>query len=234
MLRILHTNDFHGSLDDSRFGSLSRLRSRVDLYFDSGDAIKSGNLSVPIHRDPVWPRLANLNCTASVIGNRESHILETAFLSKLSGATHPILCGNLKRKDGSAPLPSSLSLEMAGLRIGVFGVMVPMVTERMVAKAASQFLWSDPILVARQVAEELRHQVDLLIALTHIGFAKDKELAAMVPSIDLILGGHSHTVLDEPAMVGRTAIGQTGSHGRNAAVMMWQAGRLSDYKLEPL
>ncbi len=114
--------------------------------------------------------------------------------------------------------PPSLQLEVEGLRVGVFGVMVPMVTSAMKTAAASSYLWTQPIEEARKQVAELRNKVDLVIALTHIGHARDRELAEQVPGIDLILGGHSHTVLVEPVLVGTTWIAQTGSHGRHAGV----------------
>lgn len=232
-LEILHTNDFHGTLDDSKQSVLARLRPTADLYFDSGDCVKAGNLAMPLKPEAVWTRLEALNCTASVIGNRESQPLEGPFKKKIEGAAHPLLCANLRRKDGTRPLLESLILEAAGFKVGVFGVMVPMVTERMATRAASQFLWDDPLSVAARWVEELRSQVDCLIALTHIGVRQDEKLAERCPGIDLILGGHSHTVLDAPIWVGKTAICQAGSHGKYVGVYSWSPERL-EYRLESL
>jgi 2',3'-cyclic-nucleotide 2'-phosphodiesterase (5'-nucleotidase family) len=99
--------------------------------------------------------------------------------------------------------------------------MVPMVTERMKMQSASQYLWTNPVEDALQIAEELRPQVDVVIALTHIGFGQDKILAERASSIDLILGGHSHTVLEAPVRVGSTWIAQGGSHSRFAGAYLW-------------
>src|SRR3982751_3616415 len=105
MLRILHTNDFHGMLDERREQTLRELRKDVDVYFDCGDCIKAGNLAIPLKPDPVWSRLAALDCTASVLGNRETHPLETPFKAKIAGATHALLCGNMVRRgDGERVL----------------------------------------------------------------------------------------------------------------------------------
>lgn len=204
------------------------MRKDVDLYFDCGDCIKSGNLAIPIKPDPVWPRLAALNCTANVIGNRESHPLEAPFKAKIAGASHPILCANLKRRNnGEQVLPGTLVLDVRGIKVGIFAVMVAMVTERMATRVASQFLWDDPIKTAQRLAREMRPQVDCLIALTHIGYKKDQLLAAACPEIDIIFGGHSHTVLESAEMVGNTAICQAGSHGRFAGICTWsQTGQV--------
>jgi 2',3'-cyclic-nucleotide 2'-phosphodiesterase (5'-nucleotidase family) len=235
MLKILHTNDFHGALDDNRQSKLSELRKEVDLYFDCGDCIKAGNLSIPLKPEPVWPRLAALRCTASVTGNRESHPLESPFKAKIAGHTHPILCANLKRKDtGEQVLPPTMLLEVNGLKVGILAVMVAMVTQKMATRVASQFLWDDPIQTAKRLAQELRPKVDVLIALTHIGYKKDIELATQCPEIDIIFGGHSHTVLEKAEMVGKTAICQAGSHGKFAGLCTWSQTGEIDSQLRPL
>lgn len=204
-----------------RASLLAPLRADADLYFDSGDCIKTGNLGVPLRPEPVWEQLAQLRCDASVLGNRESHVLESAFRMKLAGHAHPLLAGNLRTKDGERPLPGVLKLQVGDVRVGVLGVMVPMVTERMKTQAASRYLWDPPIPTAMTLARELRPNVDLLIALTHIGHRQDLELAERCPEIDAILGGHSHTVLPTPTRVGRTAVCQGGSHCRYVGVYEW-------------
>ena len=96
-----------------------------------------------------------------------------------------------------------------------------MVTERMATKAASAYLWDPPIPNAIELVEELRPNVDLLICMTHIGHRQDLELAEKCQAIDVILGGHSHTVLEAPQKVGRVAVCQGGSHGRFAGIYEW-------------
>jgi 2',3'-cyclic-nucleotide 2'-phosphodiesterase (5'-nucleotidase family) len=98
---------------------------------------------------------------------------------------------------------------------------VPMVTERMASRHASAYIWDPPIPVAATLAEALRPKVDCLIALTHIGHRQDLELASSCPLFDLILGGHSHTVLEEPVRVGDTFVCQGGSHGRFIGKYRW-------------
>lgn len=191
------------------------------VYFDSGDCIKAGNLAVPLGPEKAWNWLGVAGCDASVLGNRETHVLPSAFRAKIAGHRHPILCANLTDRAGGGVLPGTLILERAGLVVGVFGVMVPMVTARMKTQAASAYLWSDPMEAAVRCVADLRDRCDLVIALTHIGHAQDELLAARVSGIDVILGGHSHTVLQTPQRVGKTWICQGGSHGRFAGRYVW-------------
>lgn len=176
--------------------------------------------------ESVWQFLSQATCTASVIGNRETHLMEGAFRAKLAGASHPILCANLKTKTGEPFLPSNLIFEINGQSIGVIGVSVPMVTDRMKSKAMSAFIWELPIPVAISEAKIIRPQVDLLIALTHIGVQNDRILAQKCPEIDIILGGHSHTILPKPEKVGQTWICQGGSHARFIGKYQWEDGEL--------
>jgi len=174
-------------------------------------------------------------------------VIPAALAKKLEGRRHPILCANWRFKspqsdhshlDGRAsigPFPGHLVVEAGRLKVGLVGVMVPMVTDKMATQAASAYLWDPPIPAAIREAERLRPEVDCLIALTHIGLRQDRELAGRCGLFDLILGGHSHDVLTEPVMVGRTAICQTGSHARFAGRYEWdpEAG-LTAYALIPL
>jgi 2',3'-cyclic-nucleotide 2'-phosphodiesterase (5'-nucleotidase family) len=210
-LTILHTNDMHGTLDLERLTALKKLRSGCDLYFDTGDAIKTGNLGVPLWPEPVWTMLDELHCDAGVLGNRETHPVSSIFKAKLAGTQHPILCANLRDKAGVNPLARNLVIERKGLRIGLVGVMVPMVTDKMKTQFASAYLWRPPVEVALEEAEALRPNVDALFALTHIGHRQDVRLAES-GAYDVIFGGHSHTVLMTPERV---------SHNRFAGVYQW-------------
>lgn len=226
-LKILHTNDLHGRLRQGAFARLAEARSDADLYVDSGDAIKTGNLGVPMAREEVWGLLERLRCDASVIGNRETHVLEAAFRAKLAGATHPVLCANLVKRDGTRPLAGSVIVEKQGVRIGLFGVSVAMVTARMKTQAASAYLWEPPIERALETAAELRRSVDAVFALTHIGLSQDRVLAEAGSDIDVIFGGHSHSVLEKPELVAGTWICQGGSHARFFGEYVWDGQTLT-------
>jgi 5'-nucleotidase len=226
-LRILHTNDLHGTMSDAVQAGLAELRRDCDLYFDTGDAIKAGNLAIPVAPDPVWTRLQDLQCTASVPGNREAHLYEHVMRRKLTGMAHPMICANLRHVRGDALFPPSIDFEYNGLRVGIIAAMVPMVTDQTRTKAAATLRWTQPVESLRPVAAELRPKVDVLIALTHIGLTRDRELARADLGINIIFGGHSHDVLERPEQVGGTWIAQGGSHSRFAGVYAWTGTELT-------
>ncbi len=219
---FLHTNDFHGRLTPELADAIrARKEALGALYVDCGDCIKTGNLGIPLRREEAWENLARAGCDVGTIGNRETHILTKVFEAKIEGHQHPLLVANLRAKHGPPPLPSTLVVEHTGIQIGFFGMMVPMVTERMKTQAASAFLWDSPIETARQIVPELRKTCDLVVALTHIGHRQDRLLAETVAGIDIIFGAHSHTVLESPERVGNTWIAQGGSHGRFYGEYVW-------------
>lgn len=225
-ITLVHTNDLHGALTAEKLPFLVSLRRGVDFYFDSGDCIKAGNLALPVKTDPAWPMMVEARCDASVPGNRESHPLVSGKKAKFRGVGHTVLCANWKDRAGNSVFPSHAFLEgPRGQRVAVFGVMVPMVTSKMATQAASQYLWDPPIATAVELVAQLRSKADFVVALTHIGIVQDRKLALACPELDLILGGHSHTVLEEPEMVGSVAICQGGSHARYVGRYALESGK---------
>lgn len=219
-LRILHTNDFHNHWSDQVQGALSALMGDISapptLYVDAGDAIKAGNVGVSLGGEPILTRLSEQNCSAMTMGNREFHVSRPLLQKKIADASFPVLCANIRSKaeGGSVPTVSSTILTVGNTRMALFGLTVPMVTDRMSARHLSDFLFDDPIKTAEKLVPTLREGADIVIALTHIGIKSDERLAESVKGIDLIIGGHTHVVLEEPKWVNGTPIVQAGSHGR--------------------
>src|ERR1041384_4588364 len=92
-----------------------------------------------------------------------------------------------------------------------------MITERMLSRRASSYVFDNPLATASCYGPLLRarFQPDLLIAMTHIGIRQDRELAAQTEGIDLIIGGHTHVTLPEGERIGNTLIVQTGCFGKH-------------------
>lgn len=203
-LHILHTNDFHNALTDVGAARLKQaveeLRGAPYLLLDAGDAIKAGNVGVSPFGEPILTRMNDIGYHAMTMGNREFHVWKRCLTAKIGRARFPVLCGNVRpnKRRSIRPLQPHALFLAGGLRVAVFGVTVPMVTERMKVAALSSFLFSDPILVAQRIVDEIRRNADVVIGLTHIGLKEDKRLASSVPGIDLIVGGHSHDTLMAP------------------------------------
>jgi len=91
---------------------------------------------------------------------------------------------------------------------------------------------------ARRWFDSLHPAPDLLIALTHMGLEADRALAETLPELDLIIGGHSHSRLQEPISVGPVLIAQAGSRLQNIGRLRLEVERgkivSHDYELLPL
>lgn len=226
-MTILHTNDVHGKWSEAFALRLRALKAEHNaLLLDAGDSIRSGNVAVPVKPEGAWAFMAQAGYDAMTIGNREFHVMPAVFAAKTKGAPCPLLCANIYSKSPGMPLPvqPSLILHHAGLRVGLFGLLVPMVTTRMKSAFLSAYLFHPPLQTARQLVQTLRPQVDLLIALTHIGLAQDRLLAAQEPGLDLIIGGHSHTPVSPPEVVNRVPIVQAHPFGRGFGMLHWREG----------
>lgn len=97
-----------------------------------------------------------------------------------------------------------------GLKLGFVGIMGAHAAD--VAPMAAPVTFSDQISAVRRSADYLRSQnVDVIILISHSGEVEESEFAKAVPEIDVIIGGHSHSVISQPIVVGKTIIVQTGT-----------------------
>jgi len=234
---LLHTNDFHNHLRDRQARRLQTCRQELGtrgLLLDAGDAIASGNVTFRPGGEPILERMTRIGYDAMTVGNREFHVWPRGLRCKLFRAGFPVLCANLRPSlsRASADAESLSGLPYAALephseervrpyiviepepewRIVVFGLTVPMVTERMLARKFSAYVFDDPVRTGSALAPALRQQFQprLLVALTHIGIAQDRRLAAAAPDIDIIIGGHTHIALEQGERVGDTLIAHAG------------------------
>jgi len=141
-----------------------------------------------------------------------------------------------------------LVIERGGVRFGLFGVLGK---EAQIYTSGGAVRFPDPVESAREVVKILREteKADVVIALSHCGVEKgadgrfttgeDVRLPEAVPGIDIVIGGHSHTTLQEPIIVnGRTPVVQTGLEGKNLGelVITVDGPRLTvdAYRLHPI
>lgn len=219
-LTILHTNDFHNHLTPGQAATIRARRAGVEgacVLIDAGDAVSAGNVGVRLGGEPILELMSETGYDAMTMGNREFHIADAALRHKIDRAGFPVLCANMRYKDprhGALPVQASVTLHREGVVVSIFGLTVPMVTERMAARHISAFLFDDPIRTARQEIELLRPCCNVLILLSHVGYKMDQKIAAVCPELDLIVGGHSHAVLEEADTAHGVPIVQAGWFGK--------------------
>ncbi len=213
-LAILHTNDLHAHYDSVEpggepvRGGVARVKTAVDeirdetddvLFLDAGDQFQ-GTLFFTVGGAAVVADVMNeLGYDAMCLGNHEFDAGPAELARFIDLADFPVLSANtdaLADPDLSGEiLPYGLAQFGFGREpVGVIGL-----TAEHTAIASSpgpnvRFL--DAIATAQQTVDELeRSGVDMIIALTHLGYERDLELARSVSGIDVIVGGHSHTLL---------------------------------------
>jgi 5'-nucleotidase / UDP-sugar diphosphatase len=140
----------------------------------------------------------------ATLGNHEFNysLAQTRRLIGLAG--YPILCANALLKATKEPLAQVYKVEQAGpLRVGIFGLVTVETRSYPAAKEGVSIV--DPVRTARKVVAQLRaEKADLIVLISHCGEEMDKRLASMVPGIDVIVGGHSHSRLPSGEFIPRT------------------------------
>ncbi len=242
-IRILHVNDFHGFAEpyksygsEELSGGVAWLaaeagmlrREKPSLLLAAGDMI-SGNTWANLFRGEPAVELMNLmGFDAMTVGNHEFDYGADVLKQRISAALFPVLGANVKGLDLLKPY---FIKELAGVRIAVLGVVTEDTPVTTHPKNVQGLKFRPVQETVKKYLPELRRQADIVIVLSHIGFAADRRLAEQVPGIDVIVGGHSHTRIDKPVTVGKTVIVQAWEHGKALGVLDLNVkdGRITGY-----
>jgi 2',3'-cyclic-nucleotide 2'-phosphodiesterase (5'-nucleotidase family) len=234
-LTILHVNDFHGRLEpaapkpgtgDAPTGGAALLAGLVrrerekdpggTILLSAGDMFQGTPASNLFHGAPVLEIMNSLSFDAMALGNHEFD-WGLDVLGKLrDGASFPFLSATIV--DGAGPPHPGLAryvlLERKGVRIAVVGVTTPETPYTTRQDNVKGLVFLDPVSALPEVLREVRARgADAVVVLSHLGFPEDKALAAAVPGIDVIVGGHTHTAVTAPVRVGKTVVAQAGCNG---------------------
>lgn len=223
-ITILHSNDFHGDnleLLAKRAAVIKKIRAATPdpvLLLDAGDVFTRGPYARRFYGELEFAVMNALHYDALTLGNNEfkatgdSSALKV-LQSRIKQAAFPILCANVLDRQSGTLLPGVqpyIVKNVAGIRCGIIGV-----TARRAGFYRQLRGWKvlDPCATAQRIARELAGQVEIIIALTHIGVSKDRKLAASLKVPAVIVGGDSHTILMEPLWVSGHPIVQAGDYG---------------------
>ena len=231
-LTLLHSNDMHGDffaekIDSKLVGGVARLSGYVNkvraeeknvLYAIAGDMFRGSVIDSEFRGVSTIEIMNLLGPDVATIGNHEvdygiAHLL---FLEKC--ANFPIINANFYiRTNHRRMFESHYIAELDGMKILFIGV----ITQEVLAHTRMEEYIGSFIDIG-EAAEEVGRicnaynaiDIDFTILLTHIGFEEDKELAAILDpawGVDVIIGGHSHTLPTEPAEVNDILIVQAGT-----------------------
>ena len=211
---ILHTNDTHAHLESfepfkqplqggvaRRYTLIEQIRAEGGnvILLDAGDVFQ-GTLYFNQYQGQADLHFMNaMGYDAMCVGNHEFDSGPAVLAAFIDGAEFPVISANI---DVSAEptlagkIPAYTVLDVAGEKIAVFGLTTE--DTPILSSPGPNVIFKDPISSAEATVDELEAQgINKIIALTHLGYSRDLDLAAAVEGIDVIVGGHSHTLLGD-------------------------------------
>ncbi len=268
-ITLLHVNDSHSHLDawgpkdenlDGTVGGMAKAATIIEdtrarepnvLLLHAGDVFHGDLFFNAYFGVPEFQLMQQLHFDAMAVGNHEfdlgPDVLAYALANAYPTAKLPLLSVNLDLADYPALttwIQSTVIREVGGVKIGIFGMTNPDDPMNMPApvKILGAFPDTETLFgIAWLASAGLRGAgADIVICLSHLGLAYDQALAANVPGIDLIVGGHDHYVFATPVAVANpegkpVLILQAGNHYRYVGRLRFdvEAGavRVQDYAM---
>ncbi len=231
-LTILHSNDMHGDflaeeIDENLVGGVSMLSGYINmvrneeknvLYCIAGDMFRGSVIDSEFQGTSTIEIMNLLAPDVVTVGNHETDygIAHLLFIEKC--ATFPIINANLHITTNRARLFKPYHIaRVDGMKILFIGIL----TEEVLSQTKNDGLIGTFVDIDEAASEIGKIcntynsvDIDLTVLLTHIGFEEDKKLAEKLDpawGVDVIVGGHSHTFLEEPAVVNDIVIVQAGT-----------------------
>ena len=222
-MTLLHVNDIHArmeetskysgpcqekdKLDGKCFGGLARISKAVEnikkdnenvVWLNAGDFFQGTIWYSKFKWEPIVEFNNLLNFDAMTLGNHEFDGGLEGILPFVTRTTCPIVVSNFDATNMEAEFRNSFTpstiLNFGEKKVGVIGYVTP--ETAFTSNPPSELKFLDEL---EQVTEEVRkltnQGVNIIIALGHSGYKKDKEIAQTVPGIDIVVGAHSHSFL---------------------------------------
>lgn len=243
-IRILHLNDFHGFVRPTGaagmarpLGGAARLAEQVKrlraekpaLLLSAGDMIQGDSWANLGSGEPVIELMNLMQFDAMVTGNHEYDFGQDVLRQRIRQASFPVLAANVSGLEGLAPYTI---VTQGGARIGIIGLVTDETPESSHPRNTTGLRFSSPLARAAELVRELRGKSDLIVLLTHLGHSQDRALAeslngvlsaaphtSMLTGNLLIIGGHSHTRVENPVKIGSSYVAQAWEHGKTLGVI---------------
>jgi len=226
---ILHTNDMHAKIDN-----MAKLAYFVKHYknkynnvfvLSAGDNF-TGNPVVDQYSPPGYPMIDLMNkisFDASSIGNHEFDYGQENFNRNSKQADFTFISANIFPNNNAVmkqPVDYIKLLTKNGISIGILGLT--QINRQGIPDSSplkmKNITFKDPFEIAKKY-KSYKDSSDVFIALTHLGYKRDLKLAKKVPFFDAIIGGHSHTKLQQGELKGNTLVTQSGSYVNYFGIM---------------
>lgn len=237
-LVILHANDTHGRIlegtyDGMGYGRIDTIVEEYEskyknvLYLDAGDTLH-GTVMASLDKGESMVKILNeTGVDAMVPGNHDFNYGIDRLVELSKKMDFPVLAANVVKD--SVIFPDKLVFkdyiikEVDGYKIGIFGLSTPETAYKTNPRNIKDIEFLDPVKTAKKIVKKLKKEnVDYIIALVHLGLDQSSaaqnrsdNLASLVPEIDLVVDGHSHTLLPNGKEVNGNYIVQTGEYDKN-------------------
>ena len=229
-LILLHTNDFHGHIQqEGKYAGAAKIAAFVKeikaqhpaaLFLDAGDAISGTPVSSMFEGEPIFDVMNAMDYDVGLIGNHEFDHGYKKIERFRAIANHPLLTANAIGPDGEllgdAPY---LLLNLDGIRVGIIGLITETAPTLFSPTGNEGLTFLNPADRLSELVPMLRPKTDVLILLSHIGHEGELVLAEQFQDLDLIIGGHSHTLVQHPVRVGKTLVAQANHYGSHLGLI---------------
>jgi 5'-nucleotidase len=229
-LTIIHINDRHGRTDAEPY--ISQIAKDIKagggnvLILDAGDSLHGQTVTNLSKGETMVSIMNAVGYDAMVLGNHEFNYGVDRLLELSEMMDFPLLAANVKTADGDNLFQSCEIFPMNGITVGVFGLITPETLTKVDPRIVEGLIFESPVGVAENMVEALKKEnCDIIIALTHLGIdeatlpSNRSEALATVSGIDVIIDGHSHTVLENGKTSGSALIAQTGAFGSHIGIV---------------
>ncbi|GAB1467969.1 bifunctional UDP-sugar hydrolase/5'-nucleotidase [Candidatus Cloacimonadota bacterium] len=232
-LRILHTNDTHGSYQPQTMKSgeliggypaieyylnAERKSAARSIYLDAGDQQTGSMFSSLTYEGLIGGAVIKtfnmLKLDASTFGNHEFDQTFATTQGYFQKANYPFVSTTLQTKDGKpfGGVPYKI-ITLDSLRVVIMGLSLVELSEKVRPSNIAALNILPYKQAIDQYIDEVDRQSDLIVLITHLGYEADSLLATTLDNrVDVIVGGHSHVGIDEPWQVNGIYITSTGSH----------------------
>lgn len=220
-LTILHLNDTHSHIDPQRSGEYKGRGGVIEqaAYIDSvrraegkknvmllhaGDFGQGTSYFTELGGDIEIDVMNALKFDAACLGNHEFDNGIEELARRLRNLKVDVVCANYDFSGSALEglVEPYAIFKKAGRKIGVIGLLTD-IRDVVDSEIAKEFQYQDPVAVVNEYAAFLKDDkgCDMVICLSHLGYTEDKELAANTHGVDIIVGGHSHTLLHKKQVV---------------------------------
>ncbi|MCL7463452.1 bifunctional metallophosphatase/5'-nucleotidase [Phaeovulum sp. NW3] len=204
------TCNAEGEAKGECFGGIARVATKINelrdgltaagenvIVLDAGDQFQGSLFYTTYKGVEVAEFMNRIGFDAMAVGNHEFDDGPEGLAGLIEKADFPILSGNLDLSQSNLlkdKVKNHVVLEVGGEKIGIISALATDTVDT--AAPGPSVIFQDEIESLRADVAALEAEgVSKIIALTHVGYHKDQEIAAAVPGLDAVVGGHSHTYL---------------------------------------